>query len=331
MTTAGRVVFALSFNASRLRSTFFPSAIKTVLVTYYYIRAKSKRGTITKNRLMKQVREHADTVFIDSGVFSLKVRFMQAHVLSRITSLPIEEIERRQKLCLDNYVYFERFAKNYAIWLAKNDKMYDWAFDLDVDEFLGLDVAENFYKMLKKNVPNPKKILRVWHSIYRTYEDWCKWCESGEYEYLALEGPAPHRWNPDFYRRLVDKAHKHEIKVHVLACTEPNFFRLVSFDTGDSSSWMVGSRYGYIYTPYGTVSYANKSGSSSSMPNYTTVPTERKEKIIRWMRKNGLDYEWGDMAKSWEAREFINIQFFLDMDKKYIVDGQVYRKGFLEV
>ena len=200
---------------------------------------------------------------------------------------------------------------------------------MDVDQFLGLNVAEWFYDYLCDNVHEPKKIVRIWHST-RTIEDWKKWCESGEHLYLGIEGGGSHSRDPHFYNRYVDIAHKNGVRVHILAATDFKFMQQVPFDTGDSSSWMAGSQYGYVYTPFGRITFAERKNQSASTPNWATLSSEKKGKIVEWLKSLGLSYKQSELQKRWQAREMVNIACFLEEDKPYAATEQFRQVSFLD-
>jgi len=335
--SANRVVFALAPDEISYRRLYTPSKIPvkigSALVSFYYIdlysrTSKSKKAVADR---MLRIRKNTDVVMIDSGIFTMKTKFLKTRVGASLASLPKEEIARFQKVCLDNYDYFWKFAKSYALWLRRNPELYNWCFDLDVDEFLGLEAAERFYHMLSKVVPDKEKIIRVWHSLSRGFDDWVNWCESGQYVYLGMESPGSHKWDANMYRRMIAVAHKHNIKVHVLACTEPSFFKRVPLDTGDSATWLYeGGRFGIVRTPYGRVSFAMKAEHKRSIPYYRLVPKSKRRDIMEWINGTEHKFRWVDLLR-YEVRDFVNIKFFLDeVNRPFSKSGQVYRQSFLD-
>ncbi len=323
---AGRVIFALSFSPSRLKSTFFPTPVENVLISYYYIQSENKERYKVQTQLVADVRKKAKKVFIDSGIFTLKTKYVKGFSVSgSFLVMPKDQVNKFRHEATKNIKMFDRFARRYTKWLTKFDRLYDWAFDLDVDEFLGKDIADRYYQILKETIPNPRKIIRVWHGLDRTWDDWVRWCESGEHDYLAVEGGGSHSMDYDFYRRMIAKAHEHGIKVHVLAATSADFMKNVPCDTADSSSWMTGSRYGYIYTPYGKISFGKKT--APSMNHWDTLPKEHKAKIMEWLHTAGVAHRISEFKHYWEPRELANIAYFLWADKPFERTGKVFRQS----
>ena len=323
--TAGRLIFALSFNKSRLESTFFGQPIKHALVSYYYLRRSTVHSTQVALKVLKRIRKQVKTLFIDSGVFTLKVKYMGVSVAGKLGSEPQDKLaESNAKIREEHLPVFARFALGYSQWLRKNEDLYDWAFDLDVDQFLGIKTADVFYRTLCASVKNPDKIIRVWHAS-RKFDDWVEWCESGRYKYLAIEGGMSHGRNIDFYRRFVEKAHKHRVKVHVLAATDPSLMQNVPFDSCDSSSWMIGSRFGQVMTPFAMVSFGHTKSPASG---WNLLSGRQKKNILEFWKERGVDPDLDKMQTSWVNRELANIQYYLWLDRPF--DGSAAdRTSFL--
>lgn len=322
--TAGRTIFALSFNRSRLDATFFPSKIENTLVSYHYLRRKDPAAHASAMHLLKRISKKSKVLMIDSGIFTLKAKYMGAHVGGKLGTMPADQMAELNRQIRKKTPFFVQFAKDYANWLAKYDKLYTWAFDLDVDQFLGIAAADAFYAHLCKKVPNPRKIIRIWHSV-RPFSTWKEWCANGQHDYLAVEGGGSHGRDPHFYQRFIDVAHSYGIKVHVLAATDARFLASVPVDTGDSSSWMVGSRYGYIYSPWGPVSFGQQ-----SKRHWNSLVPEQKKQLQTWLKENNLEHRPEVLSEDWVEREFINIEYYLWMDRHYDPRGKVKRGTFLE-
>lgn len=319
----GRVVFALTPSKTRLEATFFGSKIRNSLLSYYYIDEPSTySGKKHLRRLIERIASHSDTFFIDSGIYTLKGQIIKHTASMKGVADDNAAVANRRHL-----PKIVGFAKRYAKWLTDNDHLYDWAFDLDVDQFLGIDVADQLYQHLVQTVPQPKKIIRIWHAT-RTFADWRDWCRSGDHVYLAVEGGNSHGRDPHFYDRFVDEAHRHQVRVHLLASTDDGFMKRVPIDSGDSSSWMAGSQYGYVYTPFGKVSFTTRKY-HTTMPTWGALSPQMKANVLKWLREHNLCDDWRVLQDSWAEREKINIAYFLGIDKPY-KNNPFKRQSFLD-
>lgn len=322
---AGRVIFAAVPNKSRLEETFFKSDIKHSLVSYFYLQRKKDVASKGVTQLIQRIRDQSKVFFIDSGIFTMKAKFMGANIAGMMGAVPVDRIRQINKEIMKKLPYFVEFAKAYGSWLSVHEDMIDRAFDLDVDQFLGVEVADKFYQHLVRKVNDPKKIIRIWHST-RPFEEWIKWCESGEHDYLGVEGGGSHRKDFDFYNRFIKVAHKNNVKVHILAAADYGFLSKVNVDTGDSSSWTAGARYGLVCTPHGIVSYGSKMNK-----HWNTLIPEEKEKIVDWLKSKDLEWRPKRLMKNWIDREMANIAYFLHMDRPFVGNKkQVSKTWFLD-
>lgn len=323
---AQRMIFAVSLNKIMM-DTYLRSKAKTALISYYYIRRRTKAGWKTSLEAVRKIREHSDVVFIDCGVYTMKTKMMGAQVGGKPDTMPRDHLEGLKRKFTANIKVFENYATRYAAWLKRYDDLYDWAFDLDVDQLLGVDVADRFYRLLVSTVPNPRKIVRVWHMDGRTFDDWVEWCKSGEYDYLAIEGGGSHGRDYDFYHPFVDVAHKHGVKVHVLAMTDPEFLRRVNVDSGDSISWAAGGMYGYIMTPRGRIFFNSTPGKKHNLWHWDRIGKQHQKQVIEWLEESGLESQPKVLRSSYQARDIINIFYLTSMDRPYIDEEHLIRRG----
>jgi len=313
----GRVIFALSLSRARLAATVLKSDIRNILVSYHFVysQAKTYTGSRSMNRLMYDLANRSDCVFIDSGVFTIRNKLTGSSVAQGDAAVLAAGAKNRSRIIREHWSEIKAYVESYGRWLRQHPDLWDWAFDMDVDQFLGVPIADQFYAYLSDQLDESKRIIRIWHST-RSWDDWKKWCESGQYAYLAVGGGQAFGYDPHFYRRFVEVAHKNGVKMHVLAATDPKFMQQVDFDTGDSSSWTAGSRYGYIFTPFGEVTFATNKFTAKKQ-YWGTMPDEMRHKVETWLKSKGLPSDLRVYQKKWQWRELANIACFLEQDRPY--------------
>lgn len=275
---AGRIVFALTPNKQFLEMfeeviDLIGQKIGNLLVSMYYLENKSGPA-----RLLR-IRNMCDRLFIDSGVFSFRSRFLKEMGISiRVAYWKLSMEEKQQLLEMGNMhkEEFDDFAQRYAEFLRVYDNLFDIAVDLDVDQFLGLSVAEEYYQLLCERT-NSQKIMRVWHSFGRNWDDWVEWCKSKKYAWLALEGPDQHNRDTKLYRRLISVAHQYGVNVHVLAVTTPSFLACTPVDTCDSSTYTVGGRWARLLMPNGVDVLMGNSYKAYYKQHYDNLPRDQRE------------------------------------------------------
>lgn len=119
-------------------------------------------------------------------------------------------------------------------------------FEMDIDSIVGLRKVEEYRRKIENKTG--KQCIPVFHRERgkQYFVDMCK-----EYSYVAVGGIAikditkeEHKYFPWF----IDTAHEHGCKIHGLGYTDFAHVNNFRFDTVDSTSWLVGGKYGNIYT-----------------------------------------------------------------------------------
>lgn len=279
----------------------------SVLFSFWYLRRRKTEPA----RPLKLSKELGIEVFIDSGAYSLKIEQGIFHVGSSFTRLPEAEKERVVREAMKQYDVYSDFADAYIEYLLQYNDYYAWAFDLDFDPFLGIEIADEMYGQMIKRGVDPQKVIRVWHSC-RTFDDWREWCKNPQYKYLAIEGGNEHGRNPDFYNPFVSLAHEYGKKVHVLAITDKNFLKAVPVDTGDSSTYTEGGRFASVRTPWGRVSFARSGKHLTYSWHYDALSEGDKVRVGEYFKEMGYGVE--QLRESHMLRTQINLLYF----EKYI-------------
>lgn len=319
---AGRIVFATT--PSKHYINMFEEIIKltgrklsNVLVSMFYL-----RGDKGPEKLQR-VRNLCDRFFVDSGVFSFRSQFLKEMGISiRVAywKLPMEEKERLWAMGKKYRSEFDAFAEEYARFLDRHKDSIDVAIDLDVEQFLGLDVAEQYYQQLQESLDS-SKIMRVWHGYGRDIKDWEAWCSSGAYKWLALEGPDQHNREVDFYRKFIRIAHKYGVNVHVLAVTTLSFLNLVATDTCDSSTYTVGGRWARLIMPDGRDVLVGTSYKKYYGNHYDNLPKDWKDYADSVFDYFGFSVE--ELQESHYLRCMFNVLVFLMYYDKPAVEAPV--------
>lgn len=119
-------------------------------------------------------------------------------------------------------------------------------FEMDLDVVVGLPKVEEYRRRIESRTG--RQCIPVFHRERGKdyFIDMVK-----NYKYVALGGIAvknikksEHKYFPWF----IDKAHEYGCKIHGLGYTDFAHVDKYRFDTVDSTSWIVGGKYGNIYT-----------------------------------------------------------------------------------
>ncbi len=328
-----RVVFATVPNDRFVDHQVLPGGCKTVLFSFWYLKGRDPAWI---KFLLTRTKKTATKLYIDSGVFTLYKKMKVPGINKKQYELPPEVIAEVRRLSMVHMLEFKEYTKAYVNFLNEYDKYIDWAFDMDIDMFTDVLSADSMNKYMIKNLKSPRKIIRIWH-ITRSFDDWKAWCNSGNYSYLAIEGGGTHGRDVDFYKRFVTYAHSKNVKVHVLAMTSPLFLKHVNCDSADSSTWSVGGRYATVFSKWGLISFAARSGPTySSQKHWNSLSSTKHEEFIEWIREGGLDYTADDLLSAgtdgWLARNLVNIYYFRSVGNAPVDEDShsTHRLGILD-
>lgn len=120
-------------------------------------------------------------------------------------------------------------------------------FEMDIDEIAGLPKVEEWRRRIEAKTG--KQPIPVWHKKTRSKEYFLDMCRN--YPYVAIGGIAnlqERRKYLEYFPWFIETAHEHGAKIHGLGFTDFAHVERCRFDTVDSTSWIVGGKYGNIYT-----------------------------------------------------------------------------------
>jgi len=317
---AGRLVFALTPGRTFLElfghiKKITGRRVPALLVSMFYLRGKGGSEKLGK------IRGLCDRLIVDSGIFSLRSQILKAQGVSiRVAHWKLGSAAQQQliSICQDNMTMFDQFAEEYGTFLSVNDDLLDTAIDLDVEQMLGIDKANDYYRDLSTCI-NPRKLMRVWHAFKRTWHDWSDWCESGDFDWLAMEGPDQHNRDVGMYTRFINKAHQHSVKVHILATTTLSFLSKVPMDSCDSSTYTVGGRWARLIMPGGRDVLVGEKYKADYGNNYSNLPLVEQKEVQEVFRYFGFTLE--ELSTSHEARCLFNALVFLLYYDKPMPEG----------
>lgn len=170
---------------------------------------------------IKPLISHFKSFLLDSGAFT----FMSS----------IKKYEN-----IDWCEYVDKYAD-----FVKLHKI-NYFFELDIDAIIGLKGVEKLRNRLEKRVG--KQCIPVWH-LNRGKDYFIECCK--DYNYNALGGLVKagdkNRNNYEqYFNWFINIAHKNNSKLHGLGYTNLNGLKKFHFDSVDSTTWSMGSRYGQI-------------------------------------------------------------------------------------
>lgn len=146
-------------------------------------------------------------------------------------------------------INWEQYVDRYAEFVVRNNvKNF---FELDIDKLVGYEKVLELRKRLE--TATGRQCIPVWHKT-RGKEEYLKMCD--EYPYIAVGGlvgaggagvSAYSKEVARFFPWFINEAHKRGAKIHALGYTSMDGLMKYKFDTVDSTSWVAGNRFGFVY------------------------------------------------------------------------------------
>lgn len=186
------------------------AGVKQMLISYYYLRNND-------NLLEKIINDNEIEVIVDSGLFSY------------YNSVEITEEE------------VIKYSNEYINFIEKycNNDVFKSFFELDFD-LIGYD-----YKTFVK--PFQNRLLSITDKMIlicqkrRTIDDIDEMLTKN-IKTIAIPFASSIERNYFDYHLIIDKAHKKNIRVHLLGCSTPKYLRFA--EQSDSSSWFMSAAMG---------------------------------------------------------------------------------------
>jgi hypothetical protein len=221
------------------------------LMSYYYLRKKKQHRL---EELIYRTTPENVVYLIDSGAFT----FMETHL-----GLAKKEPSKW-------WDQMERYVEDYVVFLDKYKSRIFAAAEMDVDHVLNFqsvtdnsgtwgDAITRWEESYVRNRLNGSMgytappiaywreriesagvpVLVSWHNC-REWKGWLDQCQ--RYKFLGLpsgEGVSESHWFP-----YVNEARKQGALIHGFAGTKPEWLRRYPFYSADSTTWLMGSKYG---------------------------------------------------------------------------------------
>lgn len=153
---------------------------------------------------------------------------------------------------------FDEYLEGYISFI--NEHGIEMFFELDVDSIVGYEKVLEMRRRLEEGTG--KKCIPVWHAS-RGKDEFLRMVD--EYDYVAFGGlltdGIPDKMIVKAAPWFIEKAHENGAKIHGLGFNRTTLLDKIKFDSVDSSSALLGNRFGTIYKfkKNGIMSSAKKS------------------------------------------------------------------------
>lgn len=201
--------FAVS-DLNKWESYMKPNQVENVLLSFAFIKEKPK---------MEQIVKEAKCVFIDSG----------AHTFNS-----------ENKYEKGNYW---QYLKEYVSFLKKNWKYIYCYAELDIEQIVGQDEVEEYWKYLVSEGVESKAV-RAWHPNYHDFDYFKKICKDSNF--VAIGGSWQKHLSNKEVLKLIKYAYDNGVKIHGFGFSGNGIYDYPFFSV-DSSSWLQAEIYGSFY------------------------------------------------------------------------------------
>lgn len=293
-----------------------------ILLTYYYLRLCSGRKSVEAQAELTELHRgltNGGILLIDSGVYSLNVQH-GVDIRSYNVTTSKESLDNIADVGKGSLQIYIDYVDGYADFLKASEAHWDYAFDFDADIFLGSVITDELHERLVERSGLPRdRFIRVYHLARSDVTTWWKnLCKDDRYEVIAIEGGTTHKRNPAFYRPLVELAHTHGKKVHVLAASSLPLIQDVAIDMFDSTTHLSGGRFGNLFTPFGAIDFSRM---GIKPPAYGDLPPDVQKELCAYLEGMGLSLQ--EIIDSPYSRNLANIWYMnTHWDVEYIEKEQ---------
>lgn len=123
--------------------------------------------------------------------------------------------------------------------------------------------------------------------------------------------------------KIIKESNNPDVKTHAFGMTSLPMLEKYPFYSADSTSWIMTSVNGGIFTPYGVIQVTQ---TSEHMPNHFIKCGEhKKQAIIKWLESFGMTYE--ECRMDYNSRAITNVHYFVEWSNNYKFKGDTrYQK-----
>lgn len=241
--------------------------------------------------------------YLDSGVFQFVRRAGTTRI--RVHGASMEPV---------TWDEFASYVRDYVAYLRQSAYLWDYIVELDVDEVFanGVEIAAKCRRNLREIIG--ERLLPAWH-IQRGHDGWAEHVR--EFPYVAIgsdKGVATlSAKDPalpfSYVRQLVREAHAQGAVVHSLGDTRLPAFIESEIDTGDSTSWLRGDRFGFFPGRDGNIQYTLNT-KTKIKPQAMSKHRGFEDALARY----GLTVE--ELRSSYKARFKLGALMYLERQKE---------------
>ena len=182
------------------------------------------------------------------------------------------------------------------------------------------------YMYMRERVKEKDKLLPVFHigEDFKYLNNMLETKFNGKHiPYIALGGTVgikksnvKSNWYKQCFK-IIKQSNNPNVKIHAFGMTSLNILENYPFTSADSTSWIMTTANGSIYTRFGTICVSNI---SSNRPNHVSkLPKETQIQIKKDIEKYGVTLEQCTM--DYKCRAVVNVNYLQDWADNYEYKG----------
>ena len=181
------------------------------------------------------------------------------------------------------------------------------------------------YLYMRERVKEKDKLLPVFHigEDFKHLQNMLETKLDGKHiPYIALGGTVgltatiKDNWYNTCFK-VIRQSSNPNVKTHAFGMTSLNILEKYPFTSADSTSWIMTSANGNIFTPYGNICMSKV---SQDKPNHITkLPKSVQHNIRKFIEQYGVTVE--QCMEDYKARSVVNINYLQDWAENYEYKG----------
>ncbi len=293
-----RICLAGAENRSSLEALLKAEA-PNLLMSYFYLRKQGDRG----RGVLERAKGYGAWIIVDSGAHTFFVKYPWldprggAHI-----GFTAEQVEDAKQKFLKKHDSLEDalgdiddYMKEYIAWANEMGDLFDACAELDIDALVGYDKVLEWRDWWRESGFDIDKLVVTLH--YGGDPEWKKMC--AEYKFVALAGGSTKQEYEEYFTNEIQTMSERKVFCHGWAMTNLEAITQLPFYSVDSTSWLMGAKFGITY----------EYGGSMKMKTYDSADKDVRKRFLAECKENDIDHDLLLADKSRQVNEWNALQW----------------------
>ena len=191
-----------------------------MLMSYYWIQRKGQKFIDARKKQAPEMK-----LMLDSGAHT----FLDDKARDQWGSKPIE--------------YWEAYLEKYCKWILRNKDIVFSVVELDIQALVGQEVVDKWRNTFFKKLEDEGiQVIYVWHGT-RPDKEWEELCKRFSYVGFSMNNTSLSMME---ISKMFASARRYKARIHGFASTGGEMLMKFPFYSADSTTFLIGSKYGEI-------------------------------------------------------------------------------------